>query len=328
MKEGSNSFYIQVYCQSGFSNCSEWQLFFVLRVPISAESTQRDCTKFNTLHSPVILANLSWSLFSAVILHYLHRETWNSNGPVNKSCQQSQGKGGRWNEPQCPFQACRGAAGYGGNSKGINGISCSVWQKDNWKNSVQAYTLMPVGKQISKQGPWKLSQLLLQLILQEGGNVQLKAIPVSLRNAALPDLQWLSCLAVPWGNPKIPRSEKQISKGFEKKMTRVLQHLHIHSVSSTGKLHNKQPDQTAKSSGTCVMYSWQIPEKISMCDLSSQKWSLWSGCPNTQNWEAGHIQKPTSRLFKQVLKILPRCKEIWTGSPNNQQLIQTTLLGK
>lgn len=48
---------------------------------------------------------------------------------------------------------------------------------------------MPVGKQISKPGPWKLSQLLLQLILQEGGNMQLKAIPVSLRNAALPDLQ-------------------------------------------------------------------------------------------------------------------------------------------
>lgn len=41
---------------SGFSVCSEWQLFFVLRVPISAERTQRDCTKFNTLHSPVILA--------------------------------------------------------------------------------------------------------------------------------------------------------------------------------------------------------------------------------------------------------------------------------
>lgn len=42
---------------SGFTVCSEWQLFFVLRVPISAERTQRDCTKFNTLHSPVILAS-------------------------------------------------------------------------------------------------------------------------------------------------------------------------------------------------------------------------------------------------------------------------------
>lgn len=57
------------------------------------------------------------------------------------------------------------------------------------KKNIQAYTLTSVGKQISKQGPWKSCQLLLQLILEEEGNTQHKSVEVSLRNAALPGLQ-------------------------------------------------------------------------------------------------------------------------------------------
>lgn len=126
VKGSNNSFYIWVYCQFRIKCLFRMTALFCFKsINVCRENPERPLLNLTLCNSTVIQASLSRSLFSAVILHYFHRGTWNSNGTVNKNCQQLLllGKGGTWNEPQCPFQPCRGAADDDVNSKEINVIT-------------------------------------------------------------------------------------------------------------------------------------------------------------------------------------------------------------